>query len=112
MTLEIKKLGRRWLVTGTASFHVRDRLRAYGCKWDPESKTWWTGSPKVATAIESQIPALIALAGRVVGGAAPAPVSRPRAPDRWADYEPSGPCGYPGCSYNHCDECDGWGSRS
>lgn len=42
ITIATEKVGRRIYVTGN-SYAVKDRLKAAGCKWDPQRKQWWIG---------------------------------------------------------------------
>lgn len=65
MTLKIEKSGRRWHVTGTDTFVLRDKIRSTGCHWDPQTRVWWTGSAKVAAAIERTIPRWLGVAATI-----------------------------------------------
>jgi hypothetical protein len=82
------------------TFDIKDKLRAMGGRWDGARKVW-------------MVPASRAEAARAL-----VPVATPRkaptgstfrsAPTRRFGWRP---CGYPGCSPNYCDECDGEGYR-
>lgn len=76
------------LITGE-TYPVRATLKALGGRWDATVKGWRVPAPRAGEAR-----AAVANAARRPG------VARSRS---WH------PCGYPGCSPSHCDECDGRG---
>ena len=81
--------GKEVLITGN-TYPVREQLRALGGRWDPVAKGWHVAADKEAGA-------------RTL--LASTPVSTPRRKSAWR------PCGYPGCSPQYCDECDGEGYK-
>lgn len=82
------------LVTGK-TFPVKEELKALGAWWDNAAKGWWVPNTRLQ---EAQL--LVSNAGGTAER-----VSNPaaRSPTGWR------PCGYPGCSSNYCDECNGRG---
>lgn len=88
------------LVIGN-TYPVKDALRAMGGRWNADAKGW-----EVPAAKEAEAKALVAGAPvqtkakyEIRNGDAVTPTKR----SNWR------PCGYPGCSPNFCDECDGEG---
>lgn len=51
MTLAVEKIGRRYYISGN-TYPIKSTLKAAGCKWDPDRKSWWTGKKAVAERFE------------------------------------------------------------
>ena len=82
-------------VTGK-TFPHKSTLRAAGGRWFPEVQGW---------GFEGEVPQSVAnLPGCAYSRTTPARVAvrTTRAPSRRDEWRP---CGYPGCSPAHCDEC-------
>lgn len=47
MTVTIEKQGRRFYIKGN-TYAIKDRLKSAGCKWDADSKCWYTGKKEIA----------------------------------------------------------------
>lgn len=47
MTISIDHQGRRFYLRGD-TYPVKDQLRSAGCKWDPETRCWYTGKRELA----------------------------------------------------------------
>lgn len=71
------------------TYPVRDKIKALGGRWDANSKVWMVPEEKLG---EAQ--ALVA---------GQPPRREPGRPSGWR------PCGYPGCHWTQCDDCDGEG---
>ena len=54
MTIVIEKTGRRYYLVGN-TYAVKDRIKAAGCKWDPERRAWWTSKQDVAEEIKAAL---------------------------------------------------------
>jgi hypothetical protein len=83
------------LISGD-TYPVKEQLKAMGGRWDADARGW-------------RVPADRAAEAQALVGAPRAP----RAPRAHGAVRRAGwrPCGYPGCSPGHCDECDGEGWR-
>ena len=47
MTISIDQQGRRFYLRGN-TYPLKDQLRGAGCKWDPDTKCWYTGKRELA----------------------------------------------------------------
>lgn len=90
------------LVTGN-TYPVKDALRAMGGRWNGTAKGW-----EVPAAKEAEARALVASAPvqPKASGAKYEIKAGMVTPTKRSNWRP---CGYPGCSPNFCDECDGEG---
>jgi hypothetical protein len=64
MTITIQSEGRRHYLVGN-TYPIKDAIRAAGCKWDADRKSWWTGKRETAEALAAK------LSGGAGGDAAP-----------------------------------------
>lgn len=87
-------------ITGN-TYPVKEQLRALGGRWNADAKGWDVPATKAdeARALVAGAPVKPAAKYTPVPGGAQASKWR----KGWR------PCGYPGCSPNYCDECDGDG---
>lgn len=50
----VEKTGRRFYLRNTP-FSAKGRIKSAGCKWDPESKAWYTGKAEVAAELAREL---------------------------------------------------------
>jgi hypothetical protein len=65
------------------TFQYRDQLKALGCKWHPETKSWTTGNPATAKQADSYLGLAVTSDGRPTG---PVEDIRIEYPSRGATY--------------------------
>jgi hypothetical protein len=46
--------GRRTYVLGD-TYAMKDRLRAAGCRWDPDARAWWSGKRETIVALVAEL---------------------------------------------------------
>lgn len=52
--ITIRHEGRRYYLDG-APYAARERLRAAGCRWDPDARAWWTGRRDLAESLVAEL---------------------------------------------------------